>query len=234
MNRSSSYRPNTKGLVEYGCWIFKLLALLCPAAPALHPHGCSNSAEEPATARWDLLVVWHVTQFGYRGEEGAHDGQLLSTTWADPPRPASLDDYVPLLLITHSLDPPQLLSVVKFSSPGVFKKKKKKREPSEPLRFNIRPEVSCSGCEGPFQALHRFFFSRALVPLRAAVAWLGGPRSRSLLDLSSARLHVPFLLSSKTIIVVKSSNTKIDRRAISGFSESLSFLIKQKKAIRVG
>lgn len=41
------------------------------------------------------------------------------------PRPASLDDYVPLLLITHSLDPPQLLFVVKFSNSGVLKKKKK-------------------------------------------------------------------------------------------------------------
>lgn len=34
-NRSSSYRPNTKELVEYGCWIFRLLAL-CPLQPSTH------------------------------------------------------------------------------------------------------------------------------------------------------------------------------------------------------
>lgn len=142
------------------------------------------------------------------------------------PRPASLDDYVPLLLITHALDPPQLLSVVKFSSPGVFKKKKKMREPSEPLSFNIRPEMSCSGCEGPISGSPPFLLqSRSCATQsRSGLTW----RSEELLTAGFV-----FSTSARSISLIfkndhESSNTKIDRRAISGFSKSLSFLIKQK------
>lgn len=105
------------------------------------------------------------------------------------------------------------------------------RKASELLSFNIRPEMSCSGYEEQFQALHSFFNSSQAQSRSFAAQSHSGLDGRSDelfaagFDFSTSARSIPLLFKNDH----ESSNTKIDRRAISGLSERLSFLMKQQE-----
>lgn len=127
------------------CWCCSFQWLTAVAEqPSTHTVALSKSTDEPTlseAAQWGLLVVRHVTQFGTGDRTEPTMASCSAPLEQIHPHPTSLDNYVPLLLITHSLDPPQLLSVVKFSSPGIFKKRQSFSVPQ--LEYHIQNELRC-------------------------------------------------------------------------------------------